>query len=135
MARVSRGHDLAGANRLSCLADQHAVHDEIAIERNVFCRELVFRGDVGIQDMLAAGKTDSFSRAQVPQSDQNIVGGIKLQYGVLHDNLRDAKLLSHLPCERNLHESGYNKRARRFQDYKSDGPQLRASLDLRSIAV
>jgi hypothetical protein len=123
MREVARGQDFAGRDRFSCFPDQNTVHNHVGARRQVFRRELMFRGNVRCQRQRTIRERNLIALAKVAQGDQNIVPGIELQHGVLHDESFERWRCARNSCQRSPLQA-YSKRLRKIQDNKSMGQIL-----------
>jgi hypothetical protein len=84
MTYVADGQKLPGSNRLDSLSHQDSIHHNAIAGRDVSHGELMFRRDIGLQNVLSASPFDTFGSFQVRQRNEDIVAGIELQYAGSH---------------------------------------------------
>src|SRR5437764_14500848 len=88
MTYVAGGDDLTLADRLSCFAHYHAVHDDVIARGKVAQCKFVFSGNLGRNFVALAINVDLFARRQIREGDQHVVSTVELQYAILYQRFR-----------------------------------------------
>jgi hypothetical protein len=84
MTNVVDGQKLSGSNGLDGLSHEDSIHHNAIPRRKVSHGELMFRRDIGLQNVLSPRRFDAFGSLQVCQRNQDVVTGIELQYAESH---------------------------------------------------
>ncbi len=77
MLNVTGGQPLTRPHRFHGPADNDTVHDHIRADCQIFCRDLMFGGDVRNERVVLARERNLLSLIQVRQGNQHVIAGIE----------------------------------------------------------
>src|SRR5450432_314018 len=88
--KVPDREQFSALNGLGSLANQYAIHEHVAADREVLHGEFMFGGNAGNQRVRGSRMFDRLTLFQISERDQDVIAGVELQDLFLHSRNRFA---------------------------------------------